>query len=252
MGDMEFEVLLSIALVAFGAGAVKGAVGFAMPMLMISGLSLFLPMNIALAILILPTMLTNGVQALRQGWRAMWQTIQRFRIFLMVGFVFLVAGAQLVLTLPQTVLFLVIGVSVTLFSALLLSGVRWKIRPDSQSRVEAMIATVAGFVGGLSGVWGPPTVIYLTLLEVPKQEHIRAQGVIYGLGSVALFLAHFQTGVISKETLPLSVFALLPAVAGMWLGFRIQDRLDQKLFRKLTLIVLIVAGLNLIRRGMFG
>jgi uncharacterized membrane protein YfcA len=115
-----------------------------------------------------------------------------------------------------------------------------------------MIATVAGFIGGLSGVWGPPTVIYLTLLEVPKQDHIRAQGVIYGLGSVALFLAHFQTGVISKETLPLSVFALLPAVAGMWLGFRIQDRLDQKLFRKLTLIVLIVAGLNLIRRGMFG
>jgi hypothetical protein len=32
----------------------------------------------------------------------------------------------------------------------------------------------------------------------------------------------------------------------------VQDRLDQALFRRLTLIVLVVAGLNLLRRAIFG
>jgi hypothetical protein len=35
----------------------------------------------------------------------------------------------------------------------------------------------------------------------------------------------------------------------MWLGFRVQDRLDQRKFRFWTLVVLVVAGLNLVRRG---
>jgi len=38
----------------------------------------------------------------------------------------------------------------------------------------------------------------------------------------------------------------------MWVGFRVQDRLDQQVFRRVVLSVLIVAGLNLVRRGLFG
>jgi len=49
----------------------------------------------------------------------------------------------------------------------------------------------------------------------------------------------------------LSVIMIVPAVAGMWVGLRIQDRFDQATFRKVTLAVLLVAGANLIRRGVF-
>ena len=43
---------------------------------------------------------------------------------------------------------------------------------------------------------------------------------------------------------------VIPASIGMIVGFYVQDRLDQEKFRYLTLIVLVVAGLNLIRRGL--
>ena len=43
---------------------------------------------------------------------------------------------------------------------------------------------------------------------------------------------------------------LVPALLGNAIGFRLQDRIDQALFRRLTLVVLIVAGLNLVRRGL--
>jgi uncharacterized protein len=32
----------------------------------------------------------------------------------------------------------------------------------------------------------------------------------------------------------------------------VQDRLDQEVFRRVTLIVLVVAGLNLVRRALMG
>ena len=71
-----YPTTLGIALaVAFVAGVVKGIVGFAMPMIMISLLSSIVSPTLALAGLILPTVATNGFQALRQGPRAALQAV---------------------------------------------------------------------------------------------------------------------------------------------------------------------------------
>lgn len=94
--------------------------------------------------------------------------------------------------------------------------------------------------------------LYLTALDVPKGESVRVQGVIYGVGGVALLLAHLKSGVLNAQTIPLSVLMTVPALAGMALGFRVQDRLDQARFRNWTLVVLVLAGLNLIRKGAAG
>ena len=242
------------ACLAFGigltAGIVKGVVGFAMPMILISGLSSFMAPELALAALILPTLATNGFQALRQGWRAAWTSIQRYWLFLVVGGAALLVAAQFVRILPQTVFFLVIGVPIIIYALLQLSG-RAITLASASRRAEAVTAVIAGTMGGLSGVWGPPTVAYLTATNTPKADQMRVQGVIYGLGSVMLLLAHLQSGVLRWETVPLSAFMIVPAGIGMAIGTAIQNRIDQDMFRKVTLFVLLVVGLNLIRRGLF-
>ena len=55
--------LVLAAVIAVFAGFVKGAVGFALPMVMISGLGSFLAPEIALAALILPAVTTNLIQS---------------------------------------------------------------------------------------------------------------------------------------------------------------------------------------------
>ena len=244
------DIALALAVAAF-AGVVKGLVGFALPMILISGLSLMLPPEIALAGLILPTLVTNAMQALAQGWRAAVGSIRRFRMVLIVGGLVLVGSAQLVGVVPQHVLLLGIGVPVTLFAVMLLSGVRFHLAQRSP-RIEAAVAAFAGFIGGFSGVWGPPTVAYLTALDTPKADSMRVQGVIYGLAAMVLAGAHLGSGVLNAQTAPFSASLVLPAMLGMWIGGRLQRRVDQALFRRLTLIVLVVAGLNLIRRGLMG
>lgn len=244
------ELCLAFA-VAFLAGAVKGMVGFAMPMVLVSGLSMMLPPQLALAGLILPTLVTNGFQALREGRAAAVSAIRQFRVFLMVGLIFLLASAQLVSLVPARAFLLLVGLPVTFFAAMQLLGVGLSLSRPS-ARIEAAIGAMAGFVGGISGVWGPPTVSYLTALDTPKSEQLRIQGVIYGLGAVALAVAHVGSGVLRADTVPFSMALTIPAVAGMWLGLRLHDRIDQATFRKATLLVLMVAGANLLRRGLAG
>ncbi|WP_158965391.1 sulfite exporter TauE/SafE family protein [Chachezhania sediminis] len=237
--------------IALLAGLIKGMVGFAMPMIMISGLTLFLPPELALAGLLLPTVATNALQALRQGPAAAWSSVGRFRVFLIVGGIFLFLSAQLVTVLSVQALLLLIGVPISFFALIQLLGLRFSL-DEPKAWIEAAIGGIAGFIGGLSGVWGPPTVLYLTALNTPKSDQVRIQGVIYGLGAVALLIAHIGSGVLRWATLPLSIALLAPALAGMWIGGRIHDRIEQETFRKITLVVLTVAGFNLVRRGLIG
>lgn len=244
--------LLLAAFVAVFAGFVKGAVGFGMPLIMISGLATMLPAEQALAALIVPTVVTNGYQAFRQGLMAAWQAVAKFRVFLIALLICLTLSAQLVTVLSQSALFILIGVPVVAFCLMQLSGWKPTLRPKDRKRDESLIGAFAGLSGGLSGVWGPPTIAYLTAINTPKAEQMRVQGVIYGAGAVALFVAHLKSGVLNAQTLPMSISMLFPALIGMALGGVLHDRMPQATFKRVTLIVLTVAGLNLIRRGVWG
>jgi uncharacterized membrane protein YfcA len=187
-------------------------------------------------------------QALRQGPAAAWNSIIEFRVFLFFGLLALIVGAQLVRLLPLQTMLLVIGLPIVLFALLQLAGVEVKLSGQS-FRVAAGVGAFAGFMGGLSGIWGPPTVVYLAALGTNKNDHMRIQGVIYGLGAVALTFAHLGSGVLRSETLPFSLAMVPPALLGLWLGGRVFDRIDQVMFRRATLVVLLIAGLNLVRRA---
>ncbi len=247
-GFDTYYLLFFAMLVGFVAGLIKGVVGFGVPTVMISGLGAMASAEVALAGLILPALVTNGWQALRQGPSAAWASVKRFRVFLGVLLLVLILSAQLVPVLPERLLFLIIGGAVTVFVGLQIKGRQIRFA-GSAHRSEAAFGTLAGFSGGVSGIWGPPTVAMLTAVNTEKTESIRVQGVVYGLGAVALLGAHLASGVLRSETLPLSLALIPTAMMGLWVGFQIQDRIDQASFRKVTLVVLLLAGLNLIRRG---
>ena len=236
-------------LITLLAGFVKGAVGFGAPMIMIAGLANFLPPSIALAALIIPTVVTNIWQSLRGGVGPALESFRRYRVFLIIIVIFIALSAQLVRVFPEQLMLLLLGVPVVLFTLIQLFGFTFHIKPEHRTRAELIIGAFAGFIGGFSGVWGPPTVLYLNAIDAPKTEHVRVQGVIYGIGAVTLLIAHLRSGVLNADTAPLS-FAMVPAaLVGMALGFAIHDRLDQKRFRQATLVILAIAGLNLIRRA---
>jgi len=250
LADMPVVMLLATLLVVSVAGFVKGAVGFAMPMIMVSGLGSFLPAEVAIAGLILPTVATNITQTFRNGMGHAWASFLKYWRYNIVLFVAILASAQLVRLMPPALLFLLLGGMIVVFAGLQLAGWRPRIQKGFERITETSVALVAGFFGGLTGVWGPPTILYLTALEVPKQESVRIQGTMYLMGSVLLLGAHLRSGVLNPQTIPLSLMLVLPALIGQVAGMRAQDRMDQALFRRATLVVLVIAGINLLRRGL--
>jgi uncharacterized membrane protein YfcA len=172
--------------------------------------------------------------------------------YLVIVCVAIFAAAQVVVLLPREAFYLILGVPVIALSLVQLAGWRPTIPPRRRNAAEWIVGLISGILGGLAGTWGPTTVLYLLAIGTPKARQMVVQGVIYGLGSVVLVLAHLRSGVLNAETAVFSAALLPAALAGMAVGFRLQDRMDQDRFRRITLLVLVVAGANLIRKGLAG
>lgn len=239
-----FVAAMAIALVA---GFVKGAVGFAMPLIMISAYSSFLPPEIALAGLILPTLFTNISQALRQGVAAARASAFAYRRFLTGTVIFILLSAQLFHHIPPVAYLLTLGISVTAFAALQLSGRSLALPLHHRSRAEWLLGAIGGLYGGISGIWGPPLLVYLLSVRAEKTEAIRVQGVVFLIGGFALLLAHLETGIANPASLSFSAALAVPALVGLRLGYAVLDRLDQQRFRRWTQVLLVLTGLNLVR-----
>lgn len=252
MGGLDLPEFAAAAALTVLACLVKGVVGFGMPMIMVAGLGAYLPVETALATLVLPMLLTNLSQGLRDGLRPAVATARTHRRLIGVALAVLAGSSQLVRVLPPELLYTLLGLPIVAYAAAGIAGLPLRLDPRRRRLWEVVLGAVAGFFGGFFGVWGPPLVIYLTSCSVPKAEAMRMQGVIFLLGSVALALAHIASGVLDRASLPLSAAMVVPSMAGLWAGYRLHDRVDQAAFRRWTLVILALTGLNLLRRAVTG
>jgi uncharacterized protein len=249
LGPEAFAAAMAVTLFA---GFVKGAVGFAMPLIMISAFSAFLPPEVALAGLVLPTLVTNIWQAFRQGMGPARATMLTYWRFLLGTVVFIAISAQVFDLIPRMAYLLVLGVPVTAFAAVQLAGVPLAMPLRHRVRAEWALGVIGGLYGGISGIWGPPLLVLLLSTGVQKTEMVRAQGVVFLIGAIALFGAHLTTGLLTPQRLTFSAALVVPALLGMAVGYRLQDRLDQAVFRRWTQGLLVLTGLNLVRQALVG
>lgn len=247
MGPLAFWAAMAVTLFA---GFVKGAVGFAMPLIMVSAFNGFLPPEMAVAGLILPTLVTNLLQATRQGMVAAIGSVVAYRRFLIGTVVFIVVSAPFLTVIPRVAYLLLLGVPVTAFAAAQLAGVPLALPLRHRARAEWGLGILGGLFGGVSGIWGPPLLVYLLSVGAEKAEMVRVQGVVFLIGAVALLVAHLRTGVADAESLGFSAALVVPALLGMVVGYRVQDRLDQARFRRWTQALLVLTGLNLVRQAL--
>ncbi len=247
LSPAAFAAALAIALFA---GVVKGVAGFAMPLIMMSAFSAFLPPQLALAGLILPTLLTNLSQALRQGIAPAAQTAMTYRRFLIATLVFIVISSRFVHVIPERAFLLGLGLPITLFAGAQIAGLNLALPLQHRARAEWVLGAIGGLYGGVSGIWGPPLIIYLLSVRAEKLETVRVQGVVFLLGAVVLAGSHLATGVLNAQTAAFSAVLAVAAQIGQFAGNAIQDRLDAQAFRRWTQGLLILTGLNLVRQAL--
>jgi uncharacterized membrane protein YfcA len=110
---------------------------------------------------------------------------------------------------------------------------------------DAVVGFLGGVLGGLGGFSGVLPTIWTQLRGWPK-------GTSRGVYQPFILLAHLVTLLLLGATaLDLTGFLLvaasLPALfAGAWLGLKIYGRLDERLFRRVLSILLLLSGVMLL------
>ncbi len=250
-GGLSGQAFAAALAVTLFAGFVKGAVGFAMPMILVSAFAVFLPQHLALAGLILPTLFANLSQAFRQGVGPAVETTRTYRRFLIATVVCIAVSAPFAGAIPRGVYLMMLGLPISVFAGLQLMGQSLSIRLEHRDRAEWALGVVGGLYGGVSGIWGPPLLVFLLSTGADKLQIIRAQGVVFLIGALALLVSHVTTGLANAQTLGFSAALSVPALVGLYAGYWVQDRLDQGRFRRWTQGLLVVTGLNMVRLAVF-
>lgn len=235
------------ALGLFLGGFSKGALGLGMPLIAVPILALFMPVPQALAMLTVPIVVTNVWQSVQGGnlsvvWRRFWP----MGMALVIG---IGAGTQVLVRLEPATLYIVMGTVVLIQPTVRLFRPDYTITESRQRWMGPTICGLSGILGGISGFYAAPLLVYLTMVRLPKDIFTATIALMFLLGGAAfaVFLAH--AGVLTGEILVLSAAALAPTVAGIWVGIRIRYRISQAQFEKGITVVMLLMGVSLIGKG---
>ena len=244
---LEFGI---VAVALLLAGVIKGGVGFGLPMVGVTLLTIVIPLELAAAIVTVPIVISN-----------FWLSVQGGRFFIMVKRFWLMmlalgagvfTGAMILVGVDPSILFIVLGAMVLVFSVMDLTN--FKFPPPEKVHIGWGIG--AGFFGGITGgistIWGPIMLIYLSMLRLAKDEFVSAVAVTWFVGSLFLVAAFGSFNVLTLETATLSAIATVPVIAGTFLGRAVRDRISQERFRKFVSWCLLLVALNPLRRGFLG
>lgn len=250
---------VGVALAAVGlvfAGVVKGAIGFGLPIIgsvilagMIGGRAavvVFSLVNLVSALAIL--VMVRGV-----SYR------KHLRLLVPVGAAMAAGtalGAQLLVVLPDTALLGMIGVVALAFTLLSMFGGRLGSRLSiSTERVRSLgplIGVGAGLIGGVTSVFAIPMAIYLRAINTPKREFLVLLNVLLAVTTSAQVLSYAQKSLYSGEILKIFLLVMACVCVGIFLGNAIQRRIDQAVFNRLVLVVIVLSATQLLARSVLG
>lgn len=232
------------------AGVVKGVLGIGLPLVSLSLLSFVLPLPVAAALLPVPMIATNVWQSVTSGY--LLHALRRFWPLLIAMWIGTFAGAHWLADVDLRVLNGVVGAVVALFSVTVLWQPRLSMPPRAEPYAGLLAGGLGGLLGGISTLFGPPILIFLSALELEKNAFVGCVTTIYLVSSFAVMGAFLDTGVMGRAELVSSALATVPLFLGMLLGERLRGRLDETRFRRLLLLVLLFSGVRLLWRAASG
>ncbi|MBN3563042.1 sulfite exporter TauE/SafE family protein [Amphritea spongicola] len=245
-------MLLTVLLVFMFAGTVKGVVGLGLPTVSLALLLLVSDLPTAMALLLVPSFVTNVWQALSRGDGEAGQTARVWRrvcYFMLPATLMIWLGGQALLYVDFTYLTRLLGVLLILYGITGLAGMRLDINRLSagwHSPLAILVGSINGVLTGMTGSFTVPGVMYLQALNLSRDELMQAMGMLFSLSSLGLAISLQGNGMLTVENGVMSVAGLLPAMAGMFLGQKIRRRLSAEAFKKALFIALFLLGLYIL------
>ena len=242
---MELSHYLYASLAIFCGGLIQGTTGFGFALVTVPILLVFMPIQQAVVLL--------GLIAACNALLVAHSARRHVRIgliwpMLAGGLAAVPFGAYLLVVLDARTLQIAVGVLVCIFAALFLFGCQWKTRHERLGLAASGV--LSGLIGGCIAMSGPPVVIFLANQGVAKHVS-RANLASYFFCMNVAAQSSYAIGGIHDTSYFLMAAGFLPAlVVGTTLGVRLSRRLNERLFRRVTLAVLLIMGALALGKGL--
>ncbi|MDE1933046.1 sulfite exporter TauE/SafE family protein [Bradyrhizobium sp.] len=240
---MAHLLLVFIAAVFVLAGFVKGVIGLGLPTVSMGLLAVAMAPAHALAIVIVPAILTNIWQTFAGPYflaivKRLWP--------LLLG---LPAGIWLnadMMTGPYarygTVL---IGILLVIYAIISLRRVAITVPPRDEKWIGGIIGLATGVISAATGVQVVPSMPFMQALGMKRDELIQALGVFFTTATLAQALNLSAAGILDQSVAVPGVVALAASFTGMATGQAVRTRLEPETFRRWFLIAMILLGIYL-------
>ena len=241
-------IILACAIALLLSGLVKGILALGLPLVGMPLLTLVVELPTAIAILMVPLVLSNLIQAIEgRGTLAM---LKRFWpvIICLIGGTFV--GTALFAALDRQVLLLTVGVLAIVLSTFSILQPHVTIPRRMESWIGPPIGLVSGVIGGMSTLFGPLLAVYVVGLKLPRDDFVKAISILYLIAALCLTIGGTAQGTASATELTWSALGMIPVYFGMLIGQRIRRHINPERFRLLVLGVVWLTGANLIRMGL--
>jgi len=240
---MSILLLTFIAAVFLLAGFVKGVIGLGLPTVSMGLLAVAMPPAHALAIVIVPGILTNIWQTFAGPYflgivKRLWP--------LLLG---LAAGIWLnadMMTGPYARYgSVLIGLLLVIYAVISLRKFAFTVPRPHENWIGGVIGLVTGVISAATGVQVIPSMPFFQALGMKRDELIQALGVFFTVATVAQAFNLSAAGILDGSTALPGVIALAFSFAGMAIGQTVRTRLEPETFRRWFLIAMIVLGIYL-------
>tara|TARA_B100000745_G_scaffold18646_1_gene13058 strand:+ start:2703 stop:3476 length:774 start_codon:yes stop_codon:yes gene_type:complete len=245
----SLELFVIITVVFLVSGFVKGVIGLGLPSVSLALLVATLGLKPAMAILVLPALLTNVWQGISGGF--LKDIIKRMWVYIIAAFLCTWIGAGILASSNSPILSALLGILLSAYAVLSLTTPQINLPTKWESAAAPAVGALAGLFTGLTGSFVVPGVMYLQALGLPREQFIQAMGVTFTMATVSLGVALGGHGLMPTNQLYLSAFALVPAFLGMLVGVLVRKHLNDARFRQVFFIALLIMGLYILARPLF-
>ena len=223
--------------ITFAGGLMLGYTGWGGAMVSMPFLPILYGPVEALVILIIGALLVAGslfpTAARIADWRRMTPILIAMAICVPIG-------NLLLFVLEPNLIRRIIGWLIVGASILILSG--WRYSGPQGAGASATTGAISGLINGFVGLGGPPLVIYMLALKQSAAVQRANTLVFMAITSVLVLGSTFVGGGVTLENSFLGVLTAPFQIAGGWLGARLFLKLPVELFKKFSLVALIVLG----------
>jgi uncharacterized membrane protein YfcA len=228
------------------AGVAKGAIGMGLPPIALALMTFAVPLEDALALMVIPSMATNIWQAiygrdflklLRRFWTMALTSVAAL-IFVAVTFGHL--GSQRAMSW--------VGVILVLYAALALTAWRPAVSRANERWANPLIGLASGAVAGITGVAAVPFLPYMQSLDIDRHDLVQALGIMFLFIIGALTVALVAQGAFDSTNLVGAILAIVPTFMGVWIGQKARNAVSPETFRRIFLFGMFIVGLHMAYR----